>query len=141
MAAGSTVDVKGPLPVVTPRGVSPYGVSDMVGNVRQWQANEADPGTRHILGGWNETINPFPSLYAQPAMDRRETNGIRLALYDSADANLGSARASIRIAARDYAKLMPASDAVFAGHRRGCIRPSIRYVAWRRWSTSQEEIR
>ena len=81
MAAWSNVDAKGPLPVGTPRGVSPNGVSDMVGNVREWQANEADPGTRHILGGgWNETINPFPSLYAQPTMDRRETNGIRLAL-------------------------------------------------------------
>jgi eukaryotic-like serine/threonine-protein kinase len=119
MAAGSNVDAKGPLPVGTLRGVSAYGVSDMVGNAREWQANESDSGERYILGGgWNETINPFPSPYAQPALDRQEANGIRLALYDSADTNLEAARAAIRIEPRDYAKTKPASDAVFAGYRR-----------------------
>ena len=110
---------KGPLPVGTLRGVTPGGLSDMAGNVREWQVNDAGSGERYILGGgWSDQPYGFTDAYAQLPMDRQEINGIRLALFDSTDPNLARARAPVPRSFTDYSKVTPVSDAVFAGYRR-----------------------
>jgi len=62
-----------------PEGVSPYGVYDMAGNVREWCENLASGGGRFILGGgWSDPPYGFTDGYAQPPADRSAINGIRL---------------------------------------------------------------
>jgi dienelactone hydrolase len=106
----------GPLPVGTPRGVTLVGASDMAGNVREWVLNESGGGNRYILGGgWSDLKYGFVDAYAQPPMDRSPINGLRLARYAANEANLAKASVPIPRAYTDYAKEVPASDAVFAG--------------------------
>ena len=110
---------KGPLAVGTPRGVTAGGLSDMAGNVREWQVNDAGGGLRYILGGgWSDQLYAFVHAYAQPPMDRQPINGIRLARLDSTDANLAASRGPVARAFTDYSKVTPVGDAVFAGYRR-----------------------
>lgn len=114
----SNLDGKGPLPVGTPRGITLGGTSDMAGNVREWCVNDAGQGQRYILGGgWSDPTYAFVDAYAAPPLDRSPINGIRLALYDTGDANLTRSARPVLRAFTDYAKETPVTDAVFAGYR------------------------
>ncbi|HEX6314667.1 MAG TPA: protein kinase [Gemmatimonadaceae bacterium] len=116
VVAGSNLEGNGPLAVGTPRGVSIGGVSDMAGNVREWCINDAGQGQRFILGGgWSDPKYAFVDAYAQPPMNRAPINGIRLALYDTADSSIASASRPIPRAFTDYSKATPVADAVYAG--------------------------
>ncbi len=115
----SNLEGKGPLPVGTLRGVTAGGLSDMAGNVREWQVNDAGQGQRYILGGgWSDPQYAFVDAYAQPPMDRQPINGIRLARFSGTDENLPKAMGAVPRAFTDYSKVTPVSDAVFAGYRR-----------------------
>ena len=115
----SNLEGRGPLAVGTLRGVTAGGLSDMAGNVREWQVNDAGRGLRYILGGgWSDQPYAFVDAYAQPPMDRQPINGIRLARFDSADANLAASRGPVARAFTDYSKVTPVGDAVFAGYKR-----------------------
>ena len=112
----SNLSGSGPLPVGTLRGVSPFGISDMAGNVREWCMNDAGRDQRFILGGgWSDPAYAFVDAYAQPPMDRAPINGIRLAKYAPGEQELGQASGPVVRAFTDYTREAPVSDAVFRG--------------------------
>ena len=108
---------RGPVSVGQYQGVGQFGTYDMAGNAREWCLNQS--GTeRYILGGgWNDPTYAFNDAYAQDPFDRSPTNGFRLAKYLS-DENLAVAERPIVRAFRDFSKLRPVSDQVFAVYRR-----------------------
>lgn len=72
---------EGPVSVGKLRGVSPYGVYDMAGNVREWCQNET-PGGRLIRGGaWDDATYLFTALSQESPFDRSGKNGFRCAIY------------------------------------------------------------
>ena len=109
-------EAAGPLPGGDPRGVSPRGVYDMAGNVREWIVNAREPGSRYILGGgWSDPQYVFSDLYAQPELNRAPINGIRLVRRIHASADLARASAPIPVVARNFATMRPVDDATFRG--------------------------
>ncbi|MGE0554363.1 MAG: protein kinase [Gemmatimonadales bacterium] len=100
-----------------PRSVSPRGVFDMAGNVREWTVNAREPGSRYILGGgWSDPTYLFAELYTQPELDRSAINGIRLIRRLGPGKDLARAEAPIPGLTRDYAKVTPVDDATFRGY-------------------------
>jgi eukaryotic-like serine/threonine-protein kinase len=115
---GSNFGGAGPVRGNTLRGMSPFGVFDMAGNVREWCENDAGDGERFILGGgWSDPPYGFTDSYGQPAMDRSAINGIRLARYLHDEPALAQARQPTRRAFRDYLKEKPVSPEVFETYR------------------------
>jgi eukaryotic-like serine/threonine-protein kinase len=109
---------RGTVPVGSTRGISAYGTYEMAGNVREWCFN-ASGNERFILGGgWNDEPYQFTDPYTQPPFDRSPTNGIRLVKYPSAEPNLSLAEAPLQRDWRDFLKVQPVPDAVFAAYRR-----------------------
>ena len=85
------------------RGVSPRGVYDMAGNVREWTVNAREPGSRYILGGgWTDPAYLFSEIYTQPEFDRSAINGIRLVQAHRGGKDLAAASAPIPGLTRDY---------------------------------------
>ncbi|HEX6314823.1 MAG TPA: bifunctional serine/threonine-protein kinase/formylglycine-generating enzyme family protein, partial [Gemmatimonadaceae bacterium] len=118
MIPGSRLETTGPGPGSRGPGMSPFGVFDMAGNVREWVHNSDDRGNRYILGGgWSDLPYAFNDAYAQNPFDRSPINGIRLAKYDPADTGIVVAEAPVRRAFRDYNTEQPVSDAVYEGLR------------------------
>ena len=114
----SNMEGTGPWPVGKPRAVSLSGISDMAGNVREWNQNEAGREQRFILGGgWSDPTYSYVDAYAQPPMDRSVINGIRLARYDPADTNVAVAGRPIPRAYTDWFKVPSVPDASFQGFR------------------------
>src|SRR5688500_4349724 len=65
-------------PVGTFKAITPYGVHDMAGNVREWCIN-ADGAMRYILGGgWSDNAYVFNDAIRADPLDRSEINGVRL---------------------------------------------------------------
>ncbi len=96
------------------RSVSPRGVYDLAGNVREWTVNAREAGTRYILGGgYSDPPYLYAELYTQPEMDRSPINGIRLVkrLTDAKD--LAAASAPIPGLTRNYRTVKPVDDATF----------------------------
>jgi eukaryotic-like serine/threonine-protein kinase len=100
-----------------PRGVSPRGVYDLAGNVREWTLNAREPGSRYILGGgWSDPTYLFSELYTQPELDRSAINGIRLIKRLGAGRDLARAEAPIPNTTTDRSKVKPVDDATFKGY-------------------------
>ena len=98
--------------------MSPSGVYDMGGNVREWSANADGEGNRYILGGgWSDAAYMFADSYAQQPLDRSAINGMRLVRRLTSHPNLAKALEPIRREQRDFKLERPASDAVFALYR------------------------
>ena len=99
-----------------PRSVSPRGVYDMAGNVREWTVNARESGSRYILGGgWSDPQYLFAEIYTQPEFDRSAINGIRLVRRVSESKDLDRASAPIMGLTRDFATVRPVDDATFRG--------------------------
>ena len=99
-----------------PRGLSPRGVYDMAGNVREWTVNAREPGSRYILGGgWTDPVYLFGEIYSQPEFDRSAINGIRLVKRLGAGKDLQAASAPMPGLTRDYNAVRPVDDATFRG--------------------------
>lgn len=112
----SNFDRPGTIAVGTLPGVGPYGTYDTAGNVREWCWNATDGGTRLILGGayGTQTYQAFDPE-ALPPFDRSPMNGFRTVRNNGP--LVEAASAPLRVRARDFSKVKPASDDVFAAYR------------------------
>ena len=98
------------------RGVSPRGIFDMAGNVREWTANAREPGSRYILGGgYSDPAYLFNEAYAQPEFDRSAINGIRLVRRMADAPDLARALAPIPGTVSHAVTAVPVDDATFRG--------------------------
>jgi dienelactone hydrolase len=117
MVPASNFSGRGSVAVGSTHGVSAYGAYDMAGNVREWCLN-ASGTERFILGGgWNDPPYRFNDSYTQDPFDRDPENGIRLARYAPHEENLARASAPLTRQLRDFSRVHPVSDAVFAAYR------------------------
>jgi hypothetical protein len=106
-----------PAPVGGFAGISPFGTRDMAGNVREWCLN-AVGNDRYLLGGgWNDQRYAFNDAFAQSPFDRSPTNGVRLVRY-SETADLAPAGRPVERVFRDFRRLRPVGDDLFAAYRR-----------------------
>ena len=102
---------KGPAPVGSHPGMTPYGAYDMAGNVREWCWNESPKG-RIIRGGaWNDEISLFGDASQALPFDRSSKNGFRCACYPDPDKIPKSAFEMTTIEAPNRYKPVP--DSVF----------------------------
>ncbi|MEO8138965.1 MAG: bifunctional serine/threonine-protein kinase/formylglycine-generating enzyme family protein, partial [Gemmatimonadota bacterium] len=108
---------KGTVPVGSLRGISAFGTYDMAGNVREWCVNAAGSERFVLGGGWNDPPYRFLDSYTQAPFDRAPGNGIRLVKYLGADPNLARAARPLERTLRDFLRVRPVSDAVFAAYR------------------------
>jgi formylglycine-generating enzyme required for sulfatase activity/dienelactone hydrolase len=124
---GSAADItpfsnysKGLLPVGQSKAVSPAGVFDVAGNVKEWCWNEMQAGAaRYILGGaWNEPEYMFIYPEARSPFDRSPINGIRLAKYLTPESAPAATTRLIERPTRNYEKAEAASDDVFRAYTR-----------------------
>ena len=65
----------GSAPVSAYDGVSPSGVFDMAGNVREWVWNRSGDERFLLGGGWSDPEYMFTDANAQSPFDRNEING------------------------------------------------------------------
>ena len=106
---------RGPAPVGSHHGMSPYGSFDMAGNVREWCSNRDTQGRRFILGaGWNDAAYSFPTTSASDPFNRSPTNGFRCMSYIEKPKNLARLADPVEFVYRDYRAEQPVSDEIFA---------------------------
>lgn len=113
----SNLNATGSAPVGEFTGVSGFGASDMGGNAREWCLNDSGDSRFILGGGWNDADYMFVDAYTQPAWDRSETNGFRLASYEAGEDITLAARHFDR-PIRDFRAEEPISDEVFDAYRR-----------------------
>jgi formylglycine-generating enzyme required for sulfatase activity/dienelactone hydrolase len=114
----SNFAARGPAPVGSYEGMSPAGLLDMAGNVKEWCWNEADDGKRYILGGaWNEPEYMFPDPDAQSPFDRRATFGFRCMKVLAAESWPKQVDARITPVRRNFALEKPVSEETFRVYR------------------------
>jgi formylglycine-generating enzyme required for sulfatase activity len=112
----SNFNAKGPSPVGYYKGMTSYGTSDMVGNVREWNWNESTPGDQRFIvgGGWNDPTYMSSDEYFQDPFDRSQINGFRCVKYLHSDENLTILQSPIeKRKTRDFMHEKPASDQQF----------------------------
>ena len=110
---------RGLSPVGSHQGMSPFGTYDMAGNAKEWCWNATGAGPRgnkrFILGGaWNEPPYMFVDHDAQSPFDRAPTYGFRCTREIPGTSSPKGAMEPISFAIRDYTKIKPVSDKVFA---------------------------
>ena len=98
-------------PVGQYEGLGEYGTYDLVGNVREWDANASGDSLRYILGRQASSYGPE----ALSPFDRSPLNGFRC--VKNGGPIPGEAAAPRDFLHRDFAKASPASDEVFRVYR------------------------
>jgi eukaryotic-like serine/threonine-protein kinase len=101
------------------QGMSPFGTYDMAGNAKEWCWNATGAGPRgnkrFILGGaWNEPPYMFVDQDAQSPFDRAPTYVFRTVKEIPGTSLPEAALEPIFVTIRDYSKIKPVSDNVFA---------------------------
>lgn len=106
----------GPAKVGANSGITPFGVYDMAGNVKEWTWNASGERRTILGGGWNETSYMFTDPDAQDPFTRGVSYGFRCAKYltEVPPALL----APISRKGRDYTKEKPVDDKTFESLRR-----------------------
>jgi formylglycine-generating enzyme required for sulfatase activity/cephalosporin-C deacetylase-like acetyl esterase len=100
-------------PVGSYQGMSPSGVYDMAGNVREWLWNESR-NQRYILGGaWNQQTYTFTHAIVQDPFGRSPMNGFRCARYIGIAGMPEEASRPVELVVRDYSNETPVSQEVF----------------------------
>jgi len=109
----------GPMAVGASGAMGGSGVFDVAGNVREWAFNEAEGHERYLLGGgWDDPAYHFASAVVASPFDRSPMNGLRLARYLPGDSSLAATERPFPLPQRDFRKIPPVSDSVFAAYRR-----------------------
>ena len=102
-------------PVGQFKGLGPWGTYDMAGNVREWTLNALDDDRRFILGGsWHSLSYLYADPEALSPFDRSPDNGFRC--VKNVVPLPASVSQPVKPLERDFAKLQPASDAVFRAY-------------------------
>lgn len=113
-AAFSNFSGNGPVPVGSLPGITPFGVFDMAGNVREWCWNETPMGRLVRGGAWDDNTYEFGNRRQAPPMDRSAKNGFRCALYPKPEEIPAAAFQLEKLAVfRDFYKETPVPDPVF----------------------------
>lgn len=100
LVPASNVRSDGPARVGQFEGVSWDGTYDMAGNVREWTFNAVGDGRVILGGGWNDPLHLVTNAnYAQPPLDRSQTNGFRLAITHDGPEVIAAAREDLHISA------------------------------------------
>ncbi len=104
----------GPMPVRQSRAISPFGLRDAAGNLKEWCWNELPPGKRYILGGaWNEQDYVFRYADARLPFDRSAQYGFRCVKYVKPASLPAETTIPIEQKIRNYRGAKPATDEVF----------------------------
>lgn len=109
----SNFSAKGPASVGSYQSIGPFGTYDMAGNAEEWAWNEADGGSRFILGGgWSSPTFQFSQPDAKAPFHRGAANGFRCVLYPTPPR--ASLLGPVRRSFRDYSVQKPVGDEAFA---------------------------
>ncbi|HEU5181047.1 MAG TPA: protein kinase [Candidatus Polarisedimenticolia bacterium] len=106
---------QGPAQAGSTEGLSPWGNRDMAGNVKEWVWNAAGSRRYSLGGAWSDPTYLFTGPDAVDPFDRSPVQGFRCARYDTPPA--AETFGSIEKVFRDYSKLTPVGDAIFAAYR------------------------
>jgi eukaryotic-like serine/threonine-protein kinase len=105
---------KGPERVGSNPAITPYGLYDMGGNVREWCFNETQIGRLVRGGAWDDVSYMFGDLSQLPPFDRSAKNGFRCCLYIHPEKVPKAALALKKIVGfPDFYKQKPVSDQIF----------------------------
>ncbi|MFC2158427.1 SUMF1/EgtB/PvdO family nonheme iron enzyme [Acidobacteriota bacterium] len=114
MTAESNFSGIGTNPVGNSQGITPFGVFDMAGNVREWCWNEMPEGRGMMGGTWKDDGLLWRNYSQLPPFDRSSTNGFRCVYYiDEAQIPKRAYRKGLISVNRDYRKELPVSDELF----------------------------
>ncbi len=114
LAPFSNFQGKGPVPVGMLPGITPFGVHDMAGNVREWCWNEASHGKIVRGGAWDDNTYEFGAVRQLPPMDRSGKNGFRCVLYPDPEKIPGSVfQFENLVEPLNFYKETPVPDAIF----------------------------
>jgi eukaryotic-like serine/threonine-protein kinase len=106
---------RGPVAVGSLGGTSPFGSSDMAGNVREWCATVSGRERYVLGGGWDEPAHVYIQETRLSPWSRLATNGFRCVRYMAPlPATLA---APAEWAWRNYSVEKPVSDEVFRSYR------------------------
>lgn len=99
--------------------VTPLGLSDVAGNVREWCVNEIDEGRLTRGAAFDDQDFHVGNLVSRDPFDRSPGNGFRLVKLTDHDTLVSHlSRRLSRALPREFAKEQPAADAEFAIFRR-----------------------
>jgi len=96
-----------------------WGLYDVAGNVREWNANQLGSGRLTRGGSWEDSPFHIGHLISRDPFDRSADNGFRVARITDADSVMQLLSEPVRLRPpRDFRNVVPASDATFEGFRR-----------------------
>ncbi|OGD18188.1 MAG: hypothetical protein A2W03_00445 [Candidatus Aminicenantes bacterium RBG_16_63_16] len=102
------------------QGISPRGIYDLAGNVKEWCSNEVRDGQRLILGGgWNEETYMVRDADRYDPFSREPNFGFRcMNLLSDDEASAEAAKPVSPAPAPDLSNLKPCSDEVFEVYKK-----------------------